>query len=135
MKTNLIFAIVCIVSLFALLTLIMTLGANGQPASNIVQPALNANSCSADDTCEVTKILFNSFSVSIPANRIPKILSMGILKLEVKEAYMQSKLEINATNVVVISSNLTAKSLAGSGSAYVCVDRNGLLFRKLTPCR
>ena len=35
---------------------------------------------------------------------------------------------------VTIDGKLSATGLAGTGSAYVCVDRFGTVFRSLTPC-
>ena|SRR3989344_2180796 len=113
---------------------------------------LKANSCDADSVCEVAK------TISTPAGSTSALM----LTSDVKAVMVDGSLSagtVNAGSVtivgktistlagstsalmltsdvkaVTIDGKLSATGLAGTGSAYVCVDRFGTVFRSLTPC-
>ena len=113
---------------------------------------IKANSCDADSVCEVAK------TISTPAGSTSALM----LTSDVKAVMVDGSLSagtVNAGSVtivgktistlagstsalmltsdvkaVTIDGKLSATGLAGTGSAYVCVDRFGTVFRSLTPC-
>ncbi len=76
-----------------------------------------ATSCDGDSICEVAK------TVSTPRGSTGAL----ILTSDAKSVIVDGSLN-------VVDGSLSAKSLTGTGNAYVCTDNYGNLFRSTTPC-
>src|SRR3989338_6399671 len=108
---------------------------------------IKANSCDADSVCEVAKTISTPagstsalmLTSDVKAVMVDGSLSAGSVTINGKTistlAGSTSALMLTSdVKAVTIDGKLSATGLAGTGSAYVCVDRFGTVFRSLTPC-
>ena len=118
------------------------------PATEIV-----ANSCDADDVCEVAKTVStrkgSTSALRLTSDAGPVIVD-GPLS---SESLIAGRVSIDgkiisttagSTSALVLASDvdsiivegrLSVPKLGGEGNAYACLDSNGLLFRSDTPCK
>ncbi|PIN90754.1 hypothetical protein COU60_00215 [Candidatus Pacearchaeota archaeon CG10_big_fil_rev_8_21_14_0_10_34_76] len=72
---------------------------------------INANSCNADEICEMRR--GEAESIMSPGNQT---------------------LKIGSDNAILLSGDIIAYDLAGNGTAYVCTTFKGSVYRSSTPC-
>ncbi|HLC98223.1 MAG TPA: hypothetical protein VJC21_05600 [Candidatus Nanoarchaeia archaeon] len=148
-------AIVVLVAVVAVVVLVL----NAKPASeeavageatrtirSVGTNSVKANSCNADDTCEVLGITATS-DVNLLANHPmgDGVVSAPGLSIRWGEidtglpgpvSKFNGKVFVNLFEVLESAklNFLRVGVLAGNGSAYVCVNSGGDVFRSRTPC-
>ncbi|PKM36747.1 MAG: hypothetical protein CVV06_09420 [Gammaproteobacteria bacterium HGW-Gammaproteobacteria-10] len=122
-----------------------------QPANPSAKIA--ANSCDADEVCEVAKTVStrkgstsalilksDAGQVLVQGPLVSESLLAGIVTIDGK-MISTSKDSTSAliltsdANSVIVEGNLTVTKLSGEGNAYACIDSHGSLFRSNTPCK
>ena len=112
-----------------------------------------ANSCDADDICEVAKTVSTrkgSTSALILKSDAGQVVVEGPLS---SESLVSGRVSIDGkiisttkdstsalvltsdVNSVIVEGGVTVTKLRGEGNAYACIDGNGGLFRSDTPCK
>jgi uncharacterized protein YneF (UPF0154 family) len=106
-------------------------------STGMMYSTIAANSCDADSTCEVNSLGSKGPGKFYQTLAIYSNSSYSFFKahddvdsLEInvgKSGYGSGKLVLKAANIVFYN-------LTGSGNAYLCIDSQGVMFRKTTPC-
>jgi len=137
--------LIALVSVVALIVAIVALGkvsTTGEAIKfrNDKVSLINANSCNADDRCETNTLFSNSITSKIlKANGSLWIgTNEGKITLEPDTSFVEiigglvvdEKARINSLNL----DNMNNTNVILYPVAYVCVDANGDLFRKTSPC-
>ena len=95
-------------------------------------PDISANSCNADGICEIQgQIHSQNDDLEITANDFVKIHAKALLNeiaffnedVIIAGLLRVASLNVNASNMIPVTP-----------VSYVCVDANGILFKKSTPC-
>ncbi|WP_305909775.1 hypothetical protein Q9L42_003695 [Methylomarinum sp. Ch1-1] len=126
-----------------------------EPAYEPTDPnaEIAANSCDADDVCEVAKTLStrkgSTSALRLMSDAGPVIVDGPLAS----ESLVTGRITIDGkiistspgtTSALVLASDvdsiivegrLSVPKLGGKGNAYACLDNNGLLFRSETPCK
>ena|SRR3989344_2724709 len=103
------FTLIIVVIIVAVIASFATIKLTG----NVIEGSytVRANSCDADTICEVAKTISTRTGST----------SALTLTSDVKK--------------VIVEGSLLATNLAGNGSAYVCVDKTGNLYRSSISCK
>lgn len=156
-------AIVAIVAVVALIVLVIggigtnqkfattnnaATDASGQATRIVPTPIVKANSCDADDTCEISNALIaktaifkgdiytngklqaNTFTLGYVNGEMSAIDTIGFGE----ETQFRSNVDAIFKGDADVNGKLTIGSLAGTGNAYACLDSTGTLYRSQTPC-
>ena len=147
--------LVAIVAVVALIVAIVALGkisATGEAINFRANKFIVANSCDADNTCEANAIhadegifykifgiedklgLYSSNTLPLGATGSQILLLDGGLVVLEQDLWIKDKLTVQGiTEIKSLSAN--ASNMIPTGSvAYVCVDINGVLFKKNSSC-
>ena len=126
-----------------------------EPPSQPPDPSakIAANSCDADDVCEVAKtvstqkgstsalrLMSDAGPVIVDGPLASESLTTGRVSIDGKiistTAGSTSALVLTSdVNAVIVEGRLSIPKLGGEGNAYACLDNNGLLFRSDVPCQ
>ena len=109
--------------------------------TEIVEPIINAHECRADNTCEVNSLAasggsyIKALKVGLDLRGGPSVLIDEVKSYFIRPASFAGNVTLERGSWLRLSS-MSSPSIAGdSGSAYVCVTGNGILYRSNIPCR
>ena len=138
-------------SIYVLLISLLGCESSSQPTDPSAKIA--ANSCDADDICEIAKTLSTrkgSTSALILKSDAGHVIVDGPLS---SKSLVTGSISINGkiistspgstsalvlasdVDAIIVEGRLSIPKLGGEGNAYACLDKYGLLFRSDKPCK